>query len=135
MKRYSISCQNFAVAAPPKLTFDGRYENLRVPVDGTIKISVNMDADPVPSVTWYKDGRLLLSSRHVTVDTDEYMSTLVMRRITRDDSGDYKILAKNEWGTSEVDFSIFVTGARVFVCRVVTCTRVSTSCCDTCVFL
>ena len=88
---------------------DERYLAQQAHMGGMVKISVNVQGDPAPTVTWYKDGRPI-SDRHIMIDTTDFMSMLSIRRTTQEDSGEYEVVAKNEWGTSSLSFSVKVMG-------------------------
>ena len=77
---------------------------------GVAKISVGIEGEPAPTVTWFKDGLQLKSRPNVTVDNTDYLATIVIRRMTRDDEGEYEIVAKNEWGTTREKFTLKVMG-------------------------
>ena len=79
-------------------------------VGGVIKFVVSIDGEPVPTVKWYKDGVSLQTRGNVTIDTDDFTSSLMVKRVTREDRGQYKVVAKNEWGTTEVTFDVSVNG-------------------------
>lgn len=101
-----VHCFNFV--APPKLDYDRRYDNMSVHVGGLIKLLINTDGDPQPTVQWYKDGAPLKQRKNVTIDTDEFATCLTIKHVSRGDRGAYKLVARNEWGTTEVIFDINV---------------------------
>ncbi len=48
--------KGFVVSAPPRLEFDSRYMEMRVPIGGSIKINVNVDGEPTPTLSWTRNG-------------------------------------------------------------------------------
>ena len=78
-------------------------------MDGVVKVGVSMEGDPAPSVSWFKDGLPLHSDRYVSMETDEFLTMLCIRRVTRHDRGEYKMVAKNEYGSADVTFLLTVT--------------------------
>ena len=44
------------------------------------------------------------------VDMDEFTSSVVVKRASREDSGEYHVVAKNQWGTAEATFNVAVQG-------------------------
>ena len=68
-----------------------------------------MEGEPTPTVSWFKNGLPLHSDRHVAIETDEFSSLLVVRRVSRHDGGEYKMVAKNACGSADVSFRLSVT--------------------------
>lgn len=97
-------------AVPPSLDVDERYLAQQAHMGGMVKISVSVQGDPVPVVTWYKDGVPLRDSRITSIDTTDFMSTMCIRRAAKEDSGEYEVVAKNEWGMSSLSFAVNVMG-------------------------
>ena len=93
---------------------DERYLEQQAHMGGMVKISVSVQGDPVPVVTWYKNGRPLRDDRHTTIDTSDFMTTMSIRRAAKEDSGEYEVVAKNEAGTSSLSFSVKVMGESSF---------------------
>jgi len=81
-------------------------------VGGTAKVSVGVEGEPAPSVTWLKDGAPLRAKSNVVVDVGETATFIVIKRMTRDDAGDYELVAKNDWGTTKERFTVKVVGTR-----------------------
>ena len=112
---------------PPRLTIDERFRRLHGHVGGTAKIVLGFDGDPLPTITWYKDGiQLKPRSAAVGVDTTEFSSTLSVRKLTREDEGEYEVIAKNEYGVVKERFTVKVMGKS----PVSTCLLVIISCFD-----
>ena len=97
-------------AEPPKLSLDERFRQVRAHVGGTAKVSVGVEGEPAPAVTWYKDAAPLRARSNVVVDVGDSSTGIVMRRLTREDAGDYEVVAKNDWGTTKERFSVAVVG-------------------------
>lgn len=95
---------------PPSLDVDERYLEQQAHLGGMVKINVNVTGDPIPMVTWYKDGVPLKDGRHIAIDNMDFMSMMSIRGATKDDSGEYEVVAKNEWGISSLSFSVNVMG-------------------------
>ena len=73
-------------------------------------MSIGVDGEPAPSVSWLKDNAPLRGRPNVVVDVGETATSIVMKRLTREDAGDYEVVAKNEWGTTRERFSVKVVG-------------------------
>lgn len=97
-------------SAPPRLELEDRYQNMPIHVGGMIRLKVNIDGEPAPTVTWYKNNAPLRQSHNLVIDSDESLSSLFIKRISVQDNGEYKLVAKNQWGQSEVSFNINVAG-------------------------
>ena len=97
-------------AEPPKLSLDDRFRRVRAHVGGTAKVSVGVEGEPAPSVAWFKDGAPLRPRSNVSVDVGDASTSVVIRRLTRDDAGDYELVARNDWGTTKERFNVTVVG-------------------------
>ena len=65
--------------------------------------------EPPPTVVWTVDGNPLKSGKAVNIDNVDYNSKLVIRPVSRDDSGTYTITATNSSGKDSVTVNIIVT--------------------------
>lgn len=97
-------------AEPPRLALDDRFRKVHAHVGGTAKVSVGVEGEPPPSVTWFKDNAPLRAKPNVVLDVGETATSIVIRRMTREDAGDYEVVAKNEWGTTKERFNVKVVG-------------------------
>lgn len=98
-------------AAVPSLEYDRRYDDLSSPVGGLLRLSVLVGGEPAPSITWYKGASELMPRRGISLDTtDPALTTLLIRQLHRHDAGEYRVVAKNQWGSKEVTFNIHVQG-------------------------
>ena len=100
----------FPDTAPPSLEFEGRHREIRAHIGGFTKIRVAVEGDPIPETTWYKDGIALRPRGNVAVHSTDSTTDLEIRRATTADSGTYKLVATNEWGSTEAAFHIEVLG-------------------------
>lgn len=44
------------------------------------------------------------------MELTDFSTTIVIKRMNREDAGEYEIVAKNEWGTTKEKFTVKVTG-------------------------
>ncbi|KAJ8034743.1 Protein turtle-like B [Holothuria leucospilota] len=65
------------------------------------------DGVPVPTVTWYKQGEQLRSSRYLTVEGD----TITFNDVRREDGGSYLCRAENSEGSLQDTTRVIVEGA------------------------
>ena len=96
--------------AAPTLKYDSRYNDMMTHVGGLIRITVSVDGEPTPSIQWLKDGVPLRERKWVMIDTTDFMTTLAVKRVTREDAGEYSLVAKNQFGTKDVTFILRVQG-------------------------
>lgn len=68
-------------------------------------------ADTKTEVKWYKDGKLLTSSKNVHVESKGQSRQLVIDSIEREDAGEYSC----ESGSEKLAFSIQVAGKEEFI--------------------
>jgi uncharacterized hydantoinase/oxoprolinase family protein len=69
---------------------------------------------PTPIVTWYKDGREILSE-NCTMIYDEYtgIATLILRKVKQEDTAKYTCAARNSVGACSTSCFIRVNGRLV----------------------
>ena len=92
------------------MSLDERWRAVRAHAGGTAKVSVGVEGEPAPTISWYKDGAPLRAKSNVTVDLGDTATSIVIRRLTREDAGDYEVAAKNDWGTTKERFTVKVVG-------------------------
>lgn len=68
-------------------------------------------ADTKTEVKWYKDGKLLTSSKNVHVESKGQSRQLVIDSIQREDAGEYSC----ESGSEKLAFRIQVAGKEEFI--------------------
>jgi len=83
---------------------------VRAHVGGTAKVSIGVEGEPAPKVTWFKDNAPLKAKSNVAIDVGDASASIVIKRMTRDDAGDYELVAKNDWGTTKERFNVKVVG-------------------------
>merc|ERR1719412_2415488 len=79
----------------------------------TLKLNLEIQASPQPSVTWYfPDGRETKEdSLRCSTDIDEFnTSVLRINDITRADAGSYRVIVKNSQGMDEVEVRVDILG-------------------------
>ena len=83
--------------------------------DGCVEFEVRLTSCPAPTVTWYK-GTTAISDggryRAVThTDGVNYVLTLTIIGVTKDDGGAYKVTAKTAVGESNANINLNLEGS------------------------
>ncbi|XP_053354704.1 immunoglobulin-like and fibronectin type III domain-containing protein 1 isoform X2 [Clarias gariepinus] len=102
---------NYIIAMPPpvkpKFT-DRKMKSFMVVRAGhSVRVNINFEASPMPTVNWLKDGMPLC--KHVTVSNTEGTSKLLIPSAERSDTGVYSIIVKNMVGQETFSIEIRVT--------------------------
>lgn len=89
--------------------FTERFEEVKVPEKGTLRLVAKVIGKPVPEITWLRNNRPLKPSSNLTLSFDGTTSTLEILDVDSEvDAGNYKCIAKNPAGITS-------HGARVSV--------------------
>ena len=97
----------------PKINRDLLEKEKTVYAGQTLKLNLEIQASPQPSVTWYfPDGRETKEdSLRCSTDIDEFnTSVLRINDITRADAGSYRVIVKNSQGIDEVEVRVDILG-------------------------
>lgn len=75
-------------------------QNRTAPAGGNITISCNTRGQPLPNITWFKNGEILIENDSIIImeTTDSRASlnsTLILLNISRSDEGIYQCVATN----------------------------------------
>jgi hypothetical protein len=102
------------VNIPPKFT---QKPSLRQ--EGTsIVFSCEIEASPKPDITWFRgDTKLDVNANRISVkaeqvddSTNKYTLSLIVTNVTPDDSGNYKVEAKNASGQMAANINLNLQG-------------------------
>lgn len=75
-----------------------------------LHLPVTVTGEPTPEITWsFNDQQINPDDRKI-VQTDGGSSSLTVKIVQRDDTGNYKVTATNELGSDFTTFKIDVTG-------------------------
>nr|XP_053650237.1 hemicentin-1-like [Cherax quadricarinatus] len=106
------------VLIPPKVTSEHRLESPVVVEGDGVTINCPVDAVPLPTITWFKDGLSIFSTKdradmtHIIIEDNG--QTLHILEATVDDKGIYQCVAKNDAGETELFFPLEVLVAPQF---------------------
>ncbi|XP_025833492.1 twitchin isoform X4 [Agrilus planipennis] len=75
-----------------------------------ISLDVDVKGEPPPTVTWYFEGKEIVSSEEIKIDNIDYNTKFFVSRAKRVQSGKYTITAKNSVGEDTADIDILVLG-------------------------
>lgn len=85
---------NLTVKAPPKIK--KKMEDTTVSVDETLKMTVEIEGIPKPTIQFYKDGKEIKNSDRIKIIEDGEKYTIVIEKTTLKDTGSYSVVATNE---------------------------------------
>lgn len=74
----------------------------------TVKFTCDVDGEPAPTVTWQREGQVLVSSHRHHVTSVEYKSTFEITKVEMSDGGNYTVVVENPEGKQEAQFSLTV---------------------------
>ncbi|XP_063600047.1 hemicentin-1-like [Penaeus indicus] len=106
------------VLIPPRVTQRHRPSAPIVVEGEDVVINCPVDAVPIPTITWLKDGVSIFSTKdradmtHIVVENNG--QTLYILEATVDDKGVYRCVAKNDAGVTELLFPLEVLVAPQF---------------------
>ena len=96
------------VSVPPKLgpfTFGELVEGVRTQVQCVVQ-----SGDPPLTLTWLKDGTEVSSDLGVHITKDDFSSTLAIKRVGLEHSGDYTCVAANAAKSTKLSSRLTVSG-------------------------
>ncbi|XP_022920655.2 obscurin isoform X3 [Onthophagus taurus] len=101
--KYEITAENelgqdiremvLTVQAPP--SFKSKVEDISIAVDQTLKMSVQVDGIPKPTIQFYKDGKEIKSTGRSKITEEGDTHTLIVEKTVLSDSGSYSVVASN----------------------------------------
>uniref|UniRef100_A0A3Q2YFS4 Myomesin 2a n=1 Tax=Hippocampus comes TaxID=109280 RepID=A0A3Q2YFS4_HIPCM len=104
--------------APPTLLFvssdrgrvlGGLPDVVTIMEDKSLSLTCTVWGDPTPEVTWFKNEQEVVSTEHtrITFDSGKF-SSLLINRVTPEDSGKYSINVRNKYGGEFVEITVSV---------------------------
>ena len=76
------------------------------------RFDVRVRGKPAPTVTWYKDGEDITDEQfpHIKVFQEDDLYSILITEGKFEDSGKYKVMAKNDLGEASSTANLFVEG-------------------------
>lgn len=66
------------------------------------------DGDPTPEMFWLKNDREVVSTGQFSIAKEPKCSTLTVNNVTMEDSGNYSIFVRNQYGSQTVNVTVSV---------------------------
>ena len=106
-------------ACPARITGNSST-SLELEVGGNTTIECVVFGDPEPQITWMRGPRFInkdkvLKRYSVVEGMKQIRSSIVLNEVRKSDAGDYKCIAENSAGRSEVTYKLWVQGEDVQV--------------------
>ncbi|KAH9489600.1 hypothetical protein Btru_036498 [Bulinus truncatus] len=92
-----------------------RPQNVTFAEFESIKLSCSTKGDPVPKVTWEKDGEKLRTSKHIRLYESRGVFYLEIPEAEAEDAGEYVCIAVNSEGTITATVSVTMQGSENIV--------------------
>lgn len=73
-----------------------KFQDLDIEVSHPMKLEAEVTGHPAPLVEWQLNGVKVDRSRRVTLSKDKNTHALAIQKTAKEDSGEYKIIAKNK---------------------------------------
>ena len=112
--KFYITVSNAPAGVPPKFTAKPSIRQLGT----SVVFEVDLLADPVPSIVWYKENTVLNAGGRYTIltrtDGRNYSLLLEISDVTTSDGGTYKVVAKNTLGEANANLTLNLEGMSAF---------------------
>lgn len=89
--------------------------NITVKEGEPIYLDVKVSGEPAPEVAWFVNGKPLQVTNHKRVDNIPYNTKLYNDNPERKDTGTYKIMAQNQYGSDQAEIEITI------ICKYILC--------------
>lgn len=98
---------NFRFSVKPHINRD-KLQTIKVRAGQTVKLEVDIEGEPPPTVTWSFGGAELQTGANVKIDNEDYLTKIQLTNTSRKLSGKYTIKAVNDSGQDEADVEIMI---------------------------
>ncbi|XP_066901444.1 obscurin isoform X2 [Halyomorpha halys] len=103
---------NLDVKAAP--SFTKKLHDVRTISGQEIRLTIEVDANPKPVVTWYKDGKEVKESDHIKLIEEGNAFTLFIEKSSLHDIGSYSVVCKNNISQISEFCKVDIEGAPIF---------------------
>uniref|UniRef100_A0A1A9UCU1 Titin n=1 Tax=Glossina austeni TaxID=7395 RepID=A0A1A9UCU1_GLOAU len=107
MGKVETSC-HVTMQEKPGIEVEEKYLIQKLRSDAKVSIPALVKGYPKPQVTWYKETNLLKTTKYLNIEITDTTTSITIERVTRKDTGRYKIVAENECGSDTVECTITV---------------------------
>ena len=76
----------------------------------SVKLKVGIIAKPLPTIEWLKNGKELVATSTVSVESTTDFSAVLIKDASRFDSGSYEVKIKNVLGSASATIRIEILG-------------------------
>lgn len=94
--------------APP--TFLTPPLSMQSRVGGAVTLSCSFRGAPMPQVTWYRQGKPVQASPHLTIQTKDTVSELVISKVESVHAGEYLVAIRNPYGEDLATATLTIEG-------------------------
>ncbi|KAM4736307.1 myomesin-3 [Anableps anableps] len=67
-----------------------------------------IDGDPAPEIFWLRNDREILDQTQFTITKESKRTSIIVNKVTMEDSGKYSIFVRNQYGSETVDVTLSV---------------------------
>ena len=100
---------NLTVNIAPK--FKKPLKEQSVMINESLQLEVEIDANPLPEVKWFKDGQQIIERKGIKIlNEKQNVYDLVIEKVKIEDSGNYSCVATNELGQQTAYSLVKVNG-------------------------
>lgn len=104
--KVETSCK-LTIAEKPTIALEDNFLTLRT--DSTLTLTSSFSGFPQPEIKWYKETEEITeTTERISIQTSKTTSTMVCKKLTRKDSGKYKVVATNKYGSSTAEVTVKV---------------------------
>ncbi|KAL7294623.1 hypothetical protein TKK_0011927 [Trichogramma kaykai] len=109
---------NQLLKEPAKPTLETESKTSEVSTGGSAMLDLQVKGFPKPNIKWTKNGQEILAGGRIKyLWEDEESLSLVIKNVTVEDAGIYKIYAKNELGEDNTQIELIVKSAPKIIKR------------------
>lgn len=104
--KVDTSCK-LTIAEKPTISLEDSFLTLRT--DSTLTLPSTFSGFPQPQIKWYKETEEITeTTKRTSIKTTKTTTTFIYKKLTREDSGKYKVVATNKYGSSTAEVTIKV---------------------------